>query len=68
MKDLLTSGARSLGTLLQTRTGFLGFGPTYGEIVLGALIAYTIRRAGEREVVREAENILAEIDKRNKML
>lgn len=68
MDESLKIGAKTVSTFLKTRTGFLGFGPTYGEIILSAVIVYASQRFGERSVVKEAENILAEINERNKML
>ena len=68
MDDSLKITAEAVSKFLKTRTGFLGFGPTYGEIILTAVIAYGTRRFQERSVVQEAENILAEINERNKML
>lgn len=67
MDDSLKKGARVVSKFLNTRTGFFGFGPSYGRIILVYTIDYLGRRYGERSVVQEAEKILAEIDERNKM-
>lgn len=68
MDPMLKSGLRNLSALLQQRTGFLGLGPTYGEIILNALVRYASERNQEKFVVREAENILTEINNRNRGL
>jgi len=68
MKSVLLKDCRDcLIALLTTRTGFLGFGPTYGELIASAVISYGIRRNQEKSVVREAEKILADINARNRM-
>lgn len=64
--DLLKSGVDSLRSFLNTRTGFLGLGPTYGQILAGAAVAYLFRRYEEREVVKEAERVLEEVNERNR--
>jgi hypothetical protein len=66
-KELLKAGSKSLVAFLRTPTGFLGFGPTYGQIILNSVIAYANQKSDERRVVQEAEKILAEVNFRNKM-
>lgn len=68
MNESLKNGASVVSAFLKTRTGFLGLGPSYGEIILVSIVAYGARRFEERSVVKEAENILAEINDRNRML
>lgn len=68
MNPLLTEGAKALNSFLRRRTGFFGFGPSNGEIIVTALIAWAAQRAGEKSVVREAEKILTEINERNARL
>ncbi len=65
MDSSLTKIAKAASSFLTTRTGFLGLGPTYAEIIATYALAYLAQRQEERSVVREAENILAEINERN---
>jgi hypothetical protein len=68
MHESLNIGARKILSVLNTRTGFLGLGPTYGEIAIAALLGHLMEKHNERSVVRGAEKMLAEIDERNKTL
>lgn len=68
MKGSLKTCGDSLVSLLRTRTGFLGLGPTYGQIIIGAALEIAMRRYEEKSVVRGAEQMLDEIDKHQKML
>ena len=68
MNGLLKTGGESLRAFLRTRTGFLGLGPTYGEILAGYLLNGVLTKFEERSVVRGAEKFLAEINERDKML
>lgn len=65
MDDSLKQIAKATSSFLTTRTGFLGLGPTYGEIIFASVLTYFGQRSEERSVVREAENILAEVNERN---
>ena len=66
MHDSLETGKKAVFSFLKTRTGFLGLGPTNGEIIATAIVGYFMTRHQEKTVVKEAENILAEINERNK--
>lgn len=67
MDDSLNLYLKITTDFLKKRTGFLGLGPSYGEIILYSLVGYVSQRFSERSVVREAEKILEEINERNKM-
>ena len=67
MNELLKDCRDGLLALLNTRTGFLGLGPTYGELIASAVISYGIPRNQEKSVVKEAEKILDDINARNRM-
>jgi hypothetical protein len=64
MKNLLRTSGDRLVSVLRTRTGFLGLGPTYGQLIAGAVLEYVFKRYEERGVVRGAEQMLDEINKR----
>jgi hypothetical protein len=65
--ETLNAASKSLLSFLRTRTGFLGLGPTYGQIILNHVIEYGAQRHEEKRVVQEAEKILEEINFRNRM-
>jgi hypothetical protein len=66
MNPLLKTLGVSVKAFLNTRTGFLGLGPTYGEVIVAHLVRWGSMRLDERSVVHEAEKILQEIDERNR--
>jgi fucose permease len=66
MNPLLKSLGSSVAEFLNKRTGLFGLGPTNGEIIISHLIAWGSLKYGERSVVHEAEQILQEIDERNR--
>lgn len=66
MNPLIEDSARALVKLMRTRTGFLGLGPTYGQILIGTILTVAIERHHEKSVVRGAEQYLAEVDKYQK--
>jgi hypothetical protein len=68
MNDSLKTGGDNLVSFLRTRTGFLGLGPTYGQIILGTALELMFRRYEEKTVVHGAEKMLAEINERNRSL
>lgn len=68
MNDSLKTGGDGLVSFLRTRTGFLGFGPTYGQIIVGTALELLFRKYEEKSVVHGAEKMLAEINERNRML
>ena len=68
MKNLLKPCGDNLVSFLRTRTGFLGLGPTYGQIIVGTALEMVMRRYEEKSVVRGAEQMLDEINRRERML
>jgi hypothetical protein len=66
MNPLLKSAGSHLASFLRTRTGFLGLGPTYGEIAVDTALDMVMRRFEEKSVVRGAEQMLKQIDERNR--
>ena len=66
MNPLLKSTGSNLTSFLRTRTGFLGLGPTHGQIILWTALDLVMRRFEEKSVVRGAEKMLNEINERNR--
>lgn len=67
MNELLKTSQEKTISFLRTRTGFLGLGPSYGQIMLCHVLEYGRQKFEEHTVVREAEKILDEINKRERM-
>lgn len=65
MDSFKSDAAVYLKRVLTTRTGFLGLGPTYGEIIIASVIEALFRKHQGRSVVKEAEKIIHDINERN---
>lgn len=61
-------GESPIATLLKTRTGFLGLGPSYGEILVWTVVDVVTQKLQARSVIKGAEKFLAEVNSRNRSL
>lgn len=65
MESFKSDAAGYVHRWLKTRTGFLGLGPTNGEIIVASLLGALFQKYQERGVVKEAEKIIHDINERN---